>query len=312
MKTKHFFWSALFITIGTLILLNNFSSLNFGWDDLWKFWPIVLILWGVTIIVRNNYFKGLLAAVSGMILAFVLFATFKSGTDIITNNFNWDSKDFNISIDDSNNMQRYNESYDPSIKEAEFKLESGAGAFVINSTSSGLIAAKTSGIGYDFTVNKDSINHKAEVILSMRGHSFGFRRGKFKNKAKIELNANPVWNLNFDIGAASVDFDLRPFKTKNVDIEMGAASLKLKLGNNVNESHVRIKGGASAIEIFVPEDAGCDIVTDISLSSESFNGFNQINSDHYQTENFQNAKNKIYLNIETGVSSVKVIRTNDW
>lgn len=311
MKTKHFFWGALFITIGALILLNNFFFLNFGWNDLWKFWPLVLVLWGVTIIVRNNYFKGLLAAVSGIILAFVIFATFKAGSEIFTDNFKWDSNDFNISADGSENLQSYNDSYDPSIKEAKFHFESGAGAFVINGTSTDLISAKAAGIGYEFTVNKDSISHQADILLSMQGHHIRFRHGKFRNKAKIELNVNPVWDLNFDIGAASVDFDLRPFKTKNVDIDMGAASLKLKLGNNIDESHVSIKGGASALEIFVPENAGCDITTDISLSSKSFNGFNKISSDHYQTDNFQTAKNKIYLNIETGVSSIKVIRTND-
>lgn len=312
MKTKHFFWGTLFIALGALILLNNFFFLNFGWDDLWKFWPVVLVLWGITIIVRNNYFKGMFAAVSGIILALVIFATFKASAGIFTDNFKWDSNDFNISVDGSKNLQSYNEPYDPSIKEAKFHFESGAGAFVINSSSSDLISAKADGLGYDFTVNKDSNNHQADILLSMQNHHIRFRHGKFRNKAKIELNVNPVWNLNFDIGAASVDFDLRPYKTKNVDIEMGAASLKLKLGKNVDESHVSIKGGASAIEIFVPEDAGCDIETDISLSSKSFNGFNKISSDHYQTDNFQNAKNKIYLNIETGVSSVKVIRTNDW
>ena len=57
-----------------------------------------MVFWGLAIIIKNVLFKGILAAGSGIILAFVIFATFKASTDIITNNLDWDSKDFNISI----------------------------------------------------------------------------------------------------------------------------------------------------------------------------------------------------------------------
>jgi LiaI-LiaF-like transmembrane region len=311
MKSKHFFWGALFITLGTLALLNNFYYLNFSWSDLWKFWPVVLVLWGLTIVIKNAYFKGVLATTSGILLAFVIFATFKAGTDIITDNVDWDSKDFNISVDNSDNYRSYNENYDPSIKEAKLHFESGAGSFLIRDTTTELISAKTNGIDYDFNIHKDTDNNVANILLSAQEHHFRFRHGKISNKAEVSLNSKPIWELNLDIGAASTEFDLRPYKTRKVDISMGAASLKLKLGDNVEESHVDISGGASSIEIYVPEKAGCDIRTDIALSSKSFSGFNKVSDDHYQTENFDNSKNKIYLNIETGVSSVKVVRTND-
>jgi hypothetical protein len=310
MKSKHFFWGALFITLGVLTLLNNFYYLNFSWDDLWKFWPVVLVLWGLAIVVKNVYFKGLLAGASGLLLAFVIFATFKAGTDIFADNFNWDSKDFNISIDNSNNYKSYSEAYDPSIKEAKFHFESGAGSFVIRDTTSDLIAAKTNGIDYDFIVRKNIDEHNVNILLTGQEHHFRFRHGKLRNKAEISLNTSPIWNLDLEIGAASADFDLHQYKTQRIDVSMGAASLKLKLGDNVDESRVNIEGGASSIEVYVPENAGCDIRTDIALSSKSFSEFNRLSDDHYQTSNFDNAKNKIYLNIQTGVSSVKVVRTS--
>lgn len=310
MKSKHFFWGALFISLGVLILLNNFYYLNFSWDDLWKFWPVVLVLWGLAIVIKNTYFKGVLATGSGIVLAIVIFATFKAGTDIFTNNFDWDSRDFNISINNSENVKTYNETYDPAIKEAKFHFESGAGAFVIRNTTSDLISAKTSGIDYDFYVNKYLADYRESITLSGQEHHFRFRHGRLRNKVEVSLNTNPIWNLSFEVGAASTDFDLRQYKTRKVDVSMGAASLKLKLGDNIDKSNINIEGGASSIEVYVPESAGCDIRTDIALSSKSFSGFNRLSSDHYQTSNFDNAKNKIYLNISTGVSSVKVVRTN--
>ena len=310
MKSKHFFWGALFISLGILILLNNFFYLNFGWADLWKFWPVVLVFWGLAIIIKDVFFKGILAACSGIILALVIFATFKAGTDIIVNNFDWDSRDFNISIDKSDNYHKYTENYDRSIKEANFHFESGAGAFIIRDTTHDLFSSRTNGIDYDFMVHKDSDNKEADITLSAQETHLRFRHGKLRNKVEISLNENPVWDLDLNFGAASGDFDLHKYKTRKVDISMGAASLKLRLGDNVAESNVDIEGGASSIEVYVPENAGCDIHTDIALSSKSFSGFNKVGDDHYQTPNFDNSKNKIYLSVSTGVSSVKVIRTN--
>lgn len=89
---------------------------------------------------------------------------------------------------------------------------------------------------------------------------------------------------------------------------MGAASLKLKLGDRAEETRLTLDAGASSIDINVPEDAGCEIKTDVSLSSKHFDGFKTIDSDLFRTDNFENAKKKIYISIESGVSSIKVNR----
>ena len=128
----------------------------------------------------------------------------------------------------------------------------------------------------------------------------------------MSLNPDALWDLNIDIGAASADLDLSKYKISKVDIEMGAASLKLKLGENVDESRVKISGGASSLHIIIPQNAGCEIETDVALSSKHFRGFNRLSGDHYITDNFSNASKKIYLDIKTGVSSITIDRSNDW
>ena len=311
MKTKHIFWGTLFISIGILVLMNNFSSFNLYWGDIWKFWPVVLVLWGITILVKDKFFKGILAGASGIILAVVIFTTFKSTTDIFSDNF-WNSRDFEISMDSSENLQHFTEPFNPDYKYGYLHFASGAGAFSIVNSSNDLIEAITAGANYDFSVDKDSGDNKVSLDLSMEDHRFNFYHGKFKNKARLSLNTNPQWDMDFEIGAASADLDLSPYKVDNLKIEMGAASLKLKLGMLADESQVKITGGASAIHIYVPANAGCDIISDINLSSRHFKGFDKLSRNHYQTGNFDSAAKKIYLNIETGVSSITVVRMDGW
>ena len=89
---------------------------------------------------------------------------------------------------------------------------------------------------------------------------------------------------------------------------MGAASITIKLNNLYPETEVIVDAGASDINIFVPKESGCKIVTDGALSSKHFRDFKKIDSDNYQTENFDEATNKVFINIECGVSSISVDR----
>jgi len=144
--------------------------------------------------------------------------------------------------------------------------------------------------------------------LKMKKTKIKLRKGSFKNKMEMSLNAEPIWNMNFDLGAAAIDFDLSPYKVSTLKLDMGAASLDLKIGDKYPETIIDIDAGASSVDIEVPESSGCEIKSDVSLSSKHFNGFNKISKDLYKTDNFDSAKNKIYIRIDAGVSSIDVRR----
>ena len=41
----------ILITVGILLLLNNLNLVPWSiWQDLWQFWPVLLILWGVQMV----------------------------------------------------------------------------------------------------------------------------------------------------------------------------------------------------------------------------------------------------------------------
>jgi hypothetical protein len=69
-----------------------------------------------------------------------------------------------------------------------------------------------------------------------------------------------------------------------------------------------VDAGASDINVFIPETSGCKILIDGALSSKHFTDFEKIDSEIYQTANFDEAENKIFINIDCGVSSISVDR----
>jgi len=93
MKTSNIFWGVFFISIGSLVLIGNLTDLNFTWNSAWKFWPMVLVLIGVSILVKNQIGKGIVAGIAALVLALTLYASVSATTNLIND-------DFEINFDD--------------------------------------------------------------------------------------------------------------------------------------------------------------------------------------------------------------------
>ncbi len=308
MKPKHLFWGLLFITLGILILVNNFSGLYWDWIGLWKLWPVVFILWGISIMVKNNAARVLIAGAAGIVLAVTLFSSFKSVVQLTTN-------DFNVVFDDDSGsdykyeFSDYSEPFAGSIKTADFSFKAGAGTFTsTKDSSSRLFYAHAEGVKNNYELNSMVSDSSADLVMEMKKARFRIGKHSMRNRVEMYFNPEPLWNLNFDIGAASVNLDLSPVKVRNLRVGMGAASFKVKLGSAAKRTDVNVESGASKVEIGVPEKSGCEIRTDGALNSTDFQGFKKITSDLYRTDNFDSAANKIFINISSGVSSLDINR----
>ncbi|QQS37871.1 MAG: hypothetical protein IPM56_08005 [Ignavibacteriales bacterium] len=304
MKTKHIFWGLLFISIGVLVLLNNFGVMNLYWSNVWKFWPLVIVLWGISFMTKHQFVKNIIVGCSAIFLAVVLFTSVRAATNLVN-----DDIEFVIDGDDIEyDVTTYYQPFDSTIQYSTLNFDAGAGSFIMKNTTDSLIAVVTEGIKNNYSFSNSVDAHNAVLDLDMKFTKFSLGKGKHKNKVDISLNTNPVWDVHFDIGAAKMDLDLTPYKTENITIDMGAASLLVRLGDKTEETRLRIDAGASSIEIEIPDSSGCEITSDAVLSSKNFEGFYKTNSDIYRTNGFEEAKNKIYIDLEAGVSSIKVRR----
>jgi hypothetical protein len=305
MKPSHIFWGLLFVGLGLLVLINNFTTIFMDWATIWKLWPLTIILIGLAILIKHQYGKSIIAGLAAIVLALAIFASFKTATHFFSN-------DFQIDIGDDGNFEfattEFNEKYDSTLIFATLNFEAGAGTFNISDTTENLIAAKTIGHKNNYKLIRLDTDSSSIIEFDM-GDKAIFRFGdNYKNTVDIALNSKQIWDMNFDVGAASMDFDLTKFKTKDVTVDMGAAAVNIKLGDLLPETKLSVDAGASDINIFIPKESGCKIVTDGALSSKHFNEFEKIDSDNFETENFKEAVNKIYIDIECGVSSISVER----
>jgi hypothetical protein len=61
MKLNRIMWGIVLLFVGGVLLLQNFNVIEFYWRNIWKFWPVFLIISGVNILFnrqiadRRNY-----------------------------------------------------------------------------------------------------------------------------------------------------------------------------------------------------------------------------------------------------------------
>ena len=305
MKTSHIFWGLLFIGLGLLVLINNFTTIFMDWATIWKLWPLVIVLLGLSILVKHKHGKGVIAGLAAIILALAIFASFKTATHFFNKDFEFV---FGEEGEYSFDTTAYSESFDSTLAFATLNFDAGAGTFNISKTTEHLFDATAEGKKDNFYLKRYDSDNTSKIDFKMQKTRFRIGVDNYKNKVEMSLNPHPVWDMNFDVGAASMDFDLTELKIQNIDVDMGAASIKIKLGSLSPETKLTIDAGASDINIYVPKESGCKITTDGALSSKHFNDFEKINSDHFETENYNEATNKIYIEIDSGVSSISVDR----
>lgn len=307
MKTKHVFWGLFFISLGLLILLNNLGSLDWDWYGLWKLWPAIFIVWGISILIKTNIVRTILTGIVAIILAVAVFASVKSFFVLVQNHFKFSpGDDFGIIFDGDYDTTSYQVSLDKGIQNAELNFKAGAGHFKTADTTSQLFYTRVIGQKDNYSLKESEVDGRSIIKMDMKKKEFLFTHGKNRNKVKFYFNENPLWDMDYSIGAASVDFDLRNYKIERINFDMGAASLKLWLGGKTERTDVKIEAGASSIRIYIPDSSGCQINSDVTLSSKRFEGFEKIDSGLYRTYNFDQAKNKIYIKMDIGVSSIRV------
>jgi len=295
MKYGNIFWGILLITLGALIALKNFGVIHFQWLNFLNLWPFLFIFWGIAVLPVNALVRTILLVVTIVAAILVLvnapqrhfFTWCDSGGRTFTGH------------------QVEQVSYDTLVQYARLNMDAAAGEFNIGDTTANLFDFSCDGEGNDFRIREIRNDTMATITVSRTKHEF---KGKIRCEARVSLNPNPVWRLDLDAGAAKVNLDLTKIRTDRIEIDGGACSLDLKVGNRYPEARIKINSGVSSIRIAVPETSACEIEGSAVLSSRELENFNEISKGHYQTPNFSDTIPKIFISLDVAISSLTVER----
>ncbi len=302
MKPKQIFWGVLFLFLGGFLLLNNLFDFTLSLPELTKLWPLVLILIGISVILKNNTTKIILAALSAILIASILFSIF-------SRNFNWfHGKKHKHTF----TVEKYDIPYDSTIKVMSLKFKSGVGRFNFTNleNNDALLKLNSSTSGSNFKIKTDTEGDSLNAKIELEDIDIEFGDNDdhhFENE--IELNNNLIYDVQLGIGAASVEGDFELLKVRSLKLETGASDVRMEFGELYDDDvNIEISAGAASIRLKVPESVGVQIKSDLSLSSYDFEDMKEVTKDKFQTENFSEAEKKFFIKIKGGVSNIDVNR----
>jgi hypothetical protein len=338
MKTSRgIVWGGLLVLFGTFWLLRNMNLIHIQWNEVFPYWPVLLILAGVVLLISRTA-GGASGGLVALLITLAVFGGLANKTNDKFNNrnwnFDWDDDDHhdrrhhrdNDNEDNNNDDNAYledrgrndgksiNRSFqyemEDFVQKATFNLEGGAGSFSLNGDTDKLFDASTRStfIGFLSNTSVNKLENSATVNLKMEEGNIKIKNGKMSNEAKIRLNTKPVWTIDMGIGAGEGDFDFTDYQLEKLKVSTGVADMDIKLGDKYSRTAVDIEAGVASVKLEIPKTSGCEMRIDGALNSKELDGLEKISDGLYRTSGYDKAVNKITINYEGGLTSFKLKR----
>jgi phage shock protein PspC (stress-responsive transcriptional regulator) len=292
-------WFGIFlIFLGTAFLFRMFGWIDFSWCGIWKYWPLILIFVGVSCIPMKRWLKNSLMFLSLLALLIAMISNSHSRT-CSSSSVKWHSnRTINVNSSGSNMLSV------ETSREGEYatlEISAGACKLTLSETTKHLSEIWLNGEKKSFVefTNETKLHEKFKINVN--------RSKRNSQLVDLMLNENPIWEVELNVGAASVNMDFSAFKVKEIEINSGAADIDLTIGQNHPETKIEISTGASSIKVRIPKDADCRVVSESVLMSKKMDGFVK-SGRTYRTENFGSAAQTITIEVDGAVGSFEVIR----
>lgn len=329
-NSNSIFLGAILIVLGALALglVNDWFSFDVSMRQIARFWPVLIILAGVAVMLDSR--RSLMNSTSVLLVAlaipFGIYNCTSNTFDKVEDRISGKGFDFDVDINDSDDEFTYDEGTDSSsstshqtykvdkvagVKSAELMIGGGAAQFLLEKADADqLFAADTRLAGVSgFTLREENTGTHQKVSFKMKSQkNIRLKDKGIDRKVTLKLNTEPVWDINMEIGAGDLKYDLTSYKVGKIKLETGASNIDLKMGDLMSESTVKIESGVANINIEVPTGVGCEIKMDGALNAKNFTGFTKIKSGLYRTEGFDSAAKKIYIDTDSGMSNFTVSR----
>ena len=298
----------LLIALGILLLLNVVGALPIGvWFEFARYWPLLLVIVGVKMILAPRAPLVGLTAVSLLIVAGAAAASFT-----MDSRRGLDASGASIAA-----------SYEAPLGDAE-TLELGmgfaGGDVTLRPAPAGsprLLAANFGGAGAD--VIHDRRGRNSKIYLSTGDWSVDLDGGvnvnmagdvqDFPGVADWDLLISPDVALEIEIGAGAsdLDLDLRQLNVKRLNIGAAASDIKITLPESAGETEIQIEAAVADVDIIVPAGVAVRIERDSLLSQIDISTSRFPETDGvYQSPDFYTAKNRALVEIDALASDLDV------
>ncbi len=289
------FIGLILIMAGFIYLADTLGFLDIKLDLL-KFWPVLIIFAGLSIMSSRSWISLLVGIFMALAVMFVVFWTLFSD-----NFFGMPAMMPARTVEKDIKIQK-----ESGIERTAVEIRNVIGNLDIKGGTSSLVKGSFKSNFQDITVENYIDGKTQEVVISGSEKLRSIRAQE--NSLALELDKELPSDLYIKTGAANIGLDLRDLRMEKTSIDAGASKIRVRIGDKAVESELFIKAGASSVEIILPRGIGAKMSLKTGLTSKELNNFRQTGDNTYESEDYEKAGKKINIILDVGISSLKV----DW
>jgi len=287
----------ILIAIGVLFLLNNFGLLPWGvWELVWRFWPLILILVGLDILIgwSRSGIATALALILGLLLILgCLLAAIYCGPP-------------ERGMEMESLVQEMG-----GVGEADIEIKLAAGELIIGSLtdSPNLMEGQFQYRGEGLRASKsfEVLDSKGRLRLESRRGAFFWPFGGRGYRWDIELTPQIPLALSIETGIGGAALDLRGLQVASLDLKVGVGSVNVVFPASAGLTIAKVDGGVGDLTLEIPSNVAAMIKMDLGIGSLDIDeGRFPKSGDRYLSPDFATAENRLELEVDGGIGRISV------
>ncbi len=311
----------ILILLGILFLLSNFGVLPWSvWQVVLRFWPVVLILIGLEVVVGGtwlgNFIFGLIGLMffAGLIYFGIWIFNHQPQLNLNQRFNKWSAqlksvvwqrdvitKELAASGDDFTGVEKRTVSLDFGVGKINLE-ETEEDDYLKISTSyyENLTEPK-------FETDLDEGELEIYYLNRLQSYQLGIKeRSDFDQKVYFGRPETET-DLKVKVGAGSMQADFEELNLNDVDWRIGAGSAEISFEETALPSgEFTVDVGAGSLVLNLPEDTGLQINYDIGLGTLEVDGENLRGEGEFTSENYLTAVNKVKMTVDLGLGSLEI------
>jgi len=296
MNSRSIYRGLVLIGIGVLLLLANFGYVEWGfWWNMARLWPLLLIALGIRLMFRDSVLAAVLAAA-------LVLGTFGYAA--------WQTQGMDGGERSDRQTARFEQAADAALESCRLDVDFGAGELYVGAGTAALAEGELDyyGIPPEWRYSSEGAQGRLQASQAQNAVEGFFRQPNHSGYHwDIKLSEQPLWDIDADTGACEADFDLTGLPVSRFDLDTGASSVEIRLGDRQPACQVRINAGASNISLAFPAGAGVRVGLDGALNGNNLAAAGLVRQgDYYVTAGYADAAVRFDVDIDMGVGNLDV------
>ena len=281
------------IILGTIFLLNNFGVLPWSiWTNLWKFWPVLLVLIGIEFFIGQSIsLKTTLILLALIFIIPVIFAINPFTKNPL-------ATDKLIISEPLGNLTKAKIIVDFPATNLNIKATTDSTKLIDGEVSYSKASDKPK-------VERDKSFGQMIIKISQPSTSGLPIISSLRNETRIYLTEQIPLEILIKTGASKEKIDLSKLRVDYLEIDSQASDLNITFGD-LYSSRAKIKTKASNLKIKIPQKLAARIAIDSKIKNLSIDDRFKKRDGEYQTKDFDKAFTRLDIRIESIAGSIEI------